>query len=156
MKSRFHKNIADKIPILMGDIGNSVCASLPVLRTRVLFLKSIFFSNQKIISKKDLIPYFIQLCNENNEFRFIHKEKGILFSSYWQNESIDIFDDGCDSLENSWLNKISEDEFNQLQTAFQNENISCQNKSVRLKYIDIWIAAGGGFQTLAMLHGKVY
>ncbi|KAB8036936.1 hypothetical protein GCL60_13930 [Silvanigrella paludirubra] len=156
VKSRFHKNIADKIPILMGDIGNSVCASLPVLRTRVLFLKSIFFSNQKIISKKDLIPYFIQLCNENNEFRFIHKEKGILFSSYWQNESIDIFDDGCDSLENSWLNKISEDEFNQLQTAFQNENISCQNKSVRLKYIDIWIAAGGGFQTLAMLHGKVY
>jgi hypothetical protein len=140
----------------MGDIGNTVCASLPVLRTRVLFLKSIFYRNQKIISKQDLIPYFIQLCKENNEFCFILKENGILFSCYWQNEKIDIFDDGCDKLENSWLEKISDDEFNQIQIAFQNENLSCQNKSVRLKYIDIWIAAGGGFQTLAMLHGKIY
>ena len=38
VKIRINKDISERIPILMADIGNTVCASLPILRTRVLFL----------------------------------------------------------------------------------------------------------------------
>jgi len=154
IKNRTPKNISDRIPILMNDIGNTVCASLPLLRTRVLFLKSIFYKNKEVINKNNLLNYFINLCKENNIFSYKIKNTGIQFTTHWENEKIEIFDDGCNTLENSWLAKISEDEFNQLQNLFENESLSCQINNEGIKYIDIWIAAGGGFQTIALLHGK--
>ena len=156
VKNKLNNNIADRIPILMGDTGNMVCASLPVLRTRVLFLKSIFQFKKCKLFKKDLINYFRDICNKSNLFSYQKINNGIQFIAKWENETIHIFDDGCSSLENSWLSKLCDEEFNDLQSSFENENLSCQNsKSGRLKYIDIWIAAGGGFQTIAMIHGKL-
>lgn len=47
VKLRLNPKIAKCIPILMADIGNMVCASLPVLRTRILFLKVFFILKRK-------------------------------------------------------------------------------------------------------------
>jgi 3-oxoacyl-[acyl-carrier-protein] synthase III len=156
VKKKLNKNIADRIPILMGDTGNMVCASLPVLRTRVIFLKSLFYYKKSKLLKKDLIDYFSTICKKSELFSFKRANNGIQFIAKWENESIHIFDDGCSSLDDCWLSKLCEEEFNDLQNFFENEISSCQNlKSRRIKCIDIWITAGGGFQTIAMIHGKM-
>lgn len=156
VKNRLNKETSERIPILMGDTGNMVCASLPVLRTRVLFLKSLFQYKKSRILKKDLINYFSSVCENSKLFSFKVINNGIQFTTTWGNEIIHIFDDGCSSLENCWLAKLCEDEFNDLQSFFENEISSCQNlKSERIKCIDIWVTAGGGFQTIAMIHGKI-
>ncbi len=156
VKNRLNKDIADCIPILMGDTGNMVCASLPVLRTRIMFLKSLFYFKKSKLIKKDLIDYFCITCKKSDLFSFKIINNGIQFRAQWENESIYIFDDGSTSLEDSWLSKLCEEEFNDLQISFENQLISYQNpKSEQIKCMDIWVTAGGGFQTIAMIHGKI-
>ncbi|APJ04666.1 3-oxoacyl-ACP synthase III family protein [Silvanigrella aquatica] len=154
--NKLPEEIAKRIPILMADTGNMVCASLPVLRARILFLKSLHYHFKKNIPKNNLISEFKLACEKENIFSYTKKENGVLFSTQFEYEKIDIFDDGSVSLNDSWLSKIFEEEWDNLQNIFENELNSSNNYEIKkLKRIDLWVTAGGGFQTIAMLHGKV-
>ena len=156
VKNRVSKNIANKIPTLMADTGNAVCASLPLLRNRVLFLKSLFFYKKETFSKKNIIPYFISACKNSSLFSYKIHKSGIQFTASFENETIHIYDDNCTAIENSWLTKLCEEEFNDLQDQFKNELFTCQNsENKQIKCLDIWIAVGGGFQIISMIHGKI-
>lgn len=155
VKEKLNPELSKKIPILMADIGNTVCASLPILRTRFLFIKSIIKYENNFVCKNELISYFKFLCGKSNYIKYSIKNTGISFTTVWENETIEIFDAGSTCLEDSWLEQIKTEEYSEIITLIKNENISCKNKLTNLKSLDIWIAAGGGFQTIALLHGKI-
>ena len=155
VKQKINSQLSDKITILMADIGNTVCASLPILRSRVLFLKNILSYEKNFICKKELVNYFSELCKKSNFFSYKIKENGILFQTIYANELIEIFDSGSFSLSNSWLEQISEEEYLDLVNLTKKETETCNKDGARIKYLDIWIAAGGGFQTVGVLHGKL-
>lgn len=151
VQNRLPKEISQKIPILMSDVGNMVCASLPVLRSRVLFLKALFYEHKKKqFHKNGLVQLFVSICNKNKQFSYQCLSNGILFQAVWKNEHIFIFDDGCDSLEESWLTHICENELENLMKIF-----SLGIKENKVETCDFWIAAGGGFQTIALIHRNI-
>ncbi len=155
VKQKINANIANKIPILMTDIGNTVCASLPILRARFLFLKSIISYEKNFVTKDELVNYFKTLCQKTNKFSYTNKNNGIVFTAFFANEIIEIFDDGCSSIDNCWLQQIDTEEYLEILFLLKDSLITCNEKMTRIKYLDIWITAGGGFQTVTLLHGKI-
>ncbi|WGL60938.1 hypothetical protein QEJ31_04920 [Pigmentibacter sp. JX0631] len=155
VKQKINSHLSEKIPILMADIGNTVCASLPILRSRVLFIKNILIHEKKFISKNELASYFNELCSKSKKFSFSLVENGILFQTIYENERIEIFDSGSTSLYKSWLEQISDEEYLDILNLVKKELKTCNKDVTRIKYLDIWIAAGGGFQTVGVLHGKL-
>ncbi|KAB8028079.1 hypothetical protein [Fluviispira multicolorata] len=154
VKNRLEKNLAENIPTLMSDVGNMVCASLPVLRTRILFLKALFFKCTKKIPKSELVDFFIETCTKDSCFSYNIENNGICFKTNYFNEEVCIFDGGSLSLKESWLAKISDEEYENLMPIFAQEyNLYLENKS--FYFLDIWVAAGGGFQTIGLLHGNI-
>lgn len=147
VQNRLPKEISDKIPILMSDVGNMVCASLPVLRSRVLFLRALFYENKNQIQKNEILTTFISICNKNNQFSYQYVSNGILFKALWKRECIFIFDDGCDSLEDSWLTHICENELENVMRIF-----SIGMQEGKTETCEFWVAAGGGFQTIGLIH----
>lgn len=141
VKARLPHAISRKIPTLMSDVGNMVCASLPVLRTRILFLRALLSVVGRPIGKHEITHAFLRACQENSDFQFCAFKDGLLFQGKYGNEEISIFDDGATTLENSWLSHIAEEEWTELLEAWAHTITSN-------KVTDFWIAAGGGFQTL--------
>ncbi|WP_186647806.1 3-oxoacyl-ACP synthase III family protein [Fluviispira vulneris] len=152
--AKLPEEISTNIPTLMADVGNMVCASLPVLRTRVLFLKAIFFHTRTQIAKDNLINHFLTLCANSSFFSYEKDEKGICFKTHFFAEEISIYDACTNNVHESWLARIDVIEYNSLQKIFTNEyKIYEGNKEYQ--FLDIWIAAGGGFQTIGLLHGNI-
>ena len=150
VRSQLPLPISKKIPSLMSDVGNMVCASLPVLRSRVLFLWSLICSYDGEINKSNLCDVFLLLCNINSDFKFKINPDGIVFYCRVGHENISIFDGGSKTLEESWLNQIEQDEFR-----FIYDNIDKVEFSISQSQTDLWVSAGGGFQTLGVIHGAV-
>lgn len=155
VKQKINSKLSHKVPILMADIGNTVCASLPILRTRFLFLKSIISFENNFVTKNELLNYFKLLCQKTNKFSYTNKNNGIVFKAFFANEVIEIFDEGCTSIDNCWLQQIDSDEYLEILFLLKDMHFTCNEKVTRIKYVDIWITAGGGFQTVALLHGKI-
>ncbi len=148
VRSRLPNHLSSKIPSLMADVGNMVSASLPVLRVRVLFLQTLICFHKRPFKKDELVSVFLNACSKNAKFKYYCHCGGIIFESLFS-EKLFIFDDGCLSLEESWLTRISEDEFYFILENAYRDNFLDTNFGV-----DFWVSAGGGFQTLGIIHSR--
>ncbi len=155
VKEKLPKEISVNIPTLMADVGNMVCASLPVLRTRVLFLKAIYFHTRTETAKDNLVNHFLTLCDNNSFFSYVKDEKGICYKTHFFAEEISIYDASTNNINESWLAHIDENEYNSLQKIFTSE-YKLYEENKEYQFLDIWIAAGGGFQTIGLLHGNMF
>ena len=147
VRKKLPKNIAKKIPSLMSDVGNMVCASLPVLRVRVKFLQALICFYKEPFKKEELIRVFTDLCAKHSNFSYNRYDGGIIFKFFFNNEDLFIYDDGCVNLEDCWLTRIAEDEF-----YFLLENVDKDYFSSEGQSVDFWLSAGGGFQTVGVIH----
>jgi 3-oxoacyl-[acyl-carrier-protein] synthase-3 len=129
VKARLAPHIAMRIPLLMGDVGNMVCASLPVLRTRCLELEG---QRQKSDLKGHVPTQGRPTVNERGK------------------ESVFVIDGAQGTGDPHWRSAVSAENFKSLEEAWSLGRLEHRNE----KFIDIWVAAGGGFQTLALLHAK--
>lgn len=148
VKEKLEKNIANKIPLLISDIGNTACASLPILRARFNFLRSLIHFLGKTIRRDEFIEIFLDVCKINKKFSYKQTLTGLIFTAQWLNENVVIVEDGVFSLEECWVMSIHEQEFNDVIGIIYHEKKSYKSKN----YLDLWIVAGGGFQTIGVGH----
>ena len=127
VKSRLPAALADRMPILMEDIGNTVCASLPILRTRWKVLECLWKRGGGFSSGSG--KTFLE--TPFGERIFLH-------------ESFSQVPLGTPFVDFSSLEL--EAEAHKMIGSYA----GIESKSARRA--DCWIAAGGGFQTLGVLH----
>jgi 3-oxoacyl-[acyl-carrier-protein] synthase III len=143
--------LAVKIPSLMSDVGNMVCASFPVLRSRTLFLESlILLESNRVSCSEDIISAIKNEVFQEKTLSVKAFQSGTLYYAKNQNEKIYIYDDNNSPLEESWIAKADEDEIQ-----FIIENIERNKKNKENHTLDLWIGAGGGFQTVGIIHERV-
>lgn len=128
LRRRLPFDISRRVPILMSDIGNSVSASIGILRARVLLL--------------ECMKSGAAVTAEVNA-------DGLLHSCERQGEKISVLD--CSTLDpkDSWMGLTDTIELETINRAVETELNSSSKISV-----DLWVAAGGGFQTLGLLHSR--
>jgi 3-oxoacyl-[acyl-carrier-protein] synthase III len=129
VKQRLPSNISDRIPVLMRDVGNTVCASLPLLRVRWKMLECLFEEGTDFQLPQKYLEqtggqHFV--CGDGEKI-------------YW-NDPLENF--------NRWfLNDYSEEEKKEIHDCIAS---FAQPQSSK-KRADCWVAAGGGFQTIGLL-----
>lgn len=126
LRDRLPYEIGSRLPILISDIGNTVSASLPVLRTRSAFL----------LARES--GQAIQTSIEGHD---------ICYVTLYSGERMSVRDCGAVPLNHCWM-----DELSPFEIGFFKE-IAPGQRLTGLSYTcDVWVSAGGGFQTLGCLH----
>lgn len=147
VKRQLPSHLSSKIPSLMSDVGNMVCASFPVLRSRIRFLYSLMCTYGKRFEFSELSDVCLHVAKIDPRFSIFKYENGLVFHHKLNSEESYIFDGASSEIEGSWFTRISESEF--LDLIQYIDNIGFIED---LEPIDFWIGAGGGFQTLGVIH----
>ncbi len=161
VRRRLPPDLAQRLPVLMSDLGNVVSASQPLHRLRSLILEHIFLS-LKEGDQLGLISQRRGLCEAlaAGEFPQIDVEEGVAlvggkgtrvsvknrFCGSEEPEQLTLFDSCAPELQNSWLAHISDAEW----TRFFEEYGSTEMPT-NPNLVDAWVVAGGGFQCLGLL-----
>lgn len=141
VRERLPFEVAARMPLLMEDIGNMVCASLPVLRTRMRVLERLW------------TPAGFRQPAYREGLVAEHGAEG--------EESVFILDRAGGFFLNSLSPELQEDLHACLQAGLPGHSSSEPWLSLLPREpfthgprIDVWVCAGGGFQTIGLLHGK--
>ena len=135
-RERLPAEIAARLPVLMEDVGNMVCASLPVARTRVSALERLWRPEGFAPRLSDGVR--------------VASAEGALFR--WLTpgaETIAVHDRAG----GFFLEALSQDTRDALHAAIA-AGVHGGALAPLAPRIDAWVAAGGGFQTLGVLHGR--
>lgn len=139
-----------KIPILLSDVGNTACASLPLLRVRVNFLRAMTRALGYRLQASYLLDDFRKLCEQKSDhFSYNMDSNSVHLCAVWGGERIFIVDDGCYALADTWLGNVMDKEECQAVLDLLWDDLMTHNAA---QSVDLWVVAGGGFQVLAVAH----
>lgn len=152
LKSRLVPEISCRIPVLMSDVGNMVCASLPMVKLRSAILENVL-SECDVARSASLLDFKLILNEALGRAIVFNKDlNSYCYSVKSQFETLVLNDLSLNSksdCKNTFVNSLSDIELDSFRKAWINgRSISEHNCN---KSVDILIAAGGGFQTLGFL-----
>jgi 3-oxoacyl-[acyl-carrier-protein] synthase III len=117
VRDRLPENLKSRMPILMNDIGNTVCASLPILRARMGCFEFLNAAQRN----ETLWPAFASGSEASTSEHF--------FLPQFQSDLLAADIDEADRI-----------------------NVAARGSNLQNVRSDIWVAAGGGFQTVGCVH----
>ena len=129
VRERIAPEIARRIPILMEDVGNMVCASLPVARTRVRLLERLWTPER--FRDTACVDGFVADAREDAESLFVRDRSGAFF-----------------------LDSLSTGVRVDLHDCLRAGLLPLSPARPSRPRVDLWVCAGGGFQTIGLLHGR--
>jgi 3-oxoacyl-[acyl-carrier-protein] synthase-3 len=135
VRDRLPDEVARRMPILMEDVGNMVCASLPVARTRLRLLERLWLPEG---------------------FRSPTSIDGLVVDTREEAESLRV-EDRAGGFFLERLGRETRDDLHACLRAGQGDGPiapSLAQPGASRPRIDAWVAAGGGFQTLGVLHAR--
>ena len=160
VKARLPQDLARRIPLLMSDVGNMVCASLCAARCRSRFLEDAVLKWSLKMPRSQIGSDFLR--------QQVHIESGL--PQLVLNEWLTVVDAASSTstpskagskiqsashtpLNNSWVQELQDEELESVITATFEGRLASNNQPYH-SFVDVWVAAGGGFQTLGCLHAK--
>lgn|GEM_PF-4102421 len=135
-RERLPASLAARLPILLEDVGNMVCASLPVARTRLKILERLFTDTGFARASPSAIGSDPA------------SSTGTLFRWELPQESLALLDRAG----GFFLEDLSADVRTDVHATIA-AGVHARHFFKGAPRIDAWVAAGGGFQTLGVLHG---
>lgn len=129
VRERLPPNLAARLPLFMEDVGNMVCASLPVMRTRMRVLERLWLADRFRLPSC-VGGFFADVRHGEGESLYVSDRSGGFF-----------------------LEALSSEVQDDLHACVRAGTLAFTPQSRAQPRVDVWVCAGGGFQTLGVLHG---
>lgn len=148
VRSKLGPDLQKKLVILMSDTGNLVSTSVPILRVRVLFLQHLFqlYQNRKFKNHSQEFLEFAKEHLRNTAMRLDSESMYLNQLNLPQGETL-FLTTSYDS-QSYWLDRLHPEEWEQFYQQLQWDMSSSRPENT----CDIWVSAGGGFQTIGLVH----